>query len=237
MGLFKKDHIRAILNMKRVGAEFTRVKGHSWTEEDLDQMYKDFIPVQMACLGDYIDLIPGTKESVNTAREKLDVIIGSTTGYNEEMNEFLLKKAQEQGYYPDVHISASQVPKGRPFWFMIQDNMEQAGIIDPEEVLKVGDTSTDMQEGKAMKAVSSSGTWTLGLTATSNYIGKNWAELIDTGGDELQQKLTIAEESLYRAGADYVAPNINSLPFIIELINERLEKGEKPREIALDFLN
>lgn len=236
MGLFKRDHICAILNMERVSAEFTRVYGRPWTETDLDGMFADFIPMQMACLGDYADLIPGTAESLNQLREEYGVTIGSTTGFNQEMNEFLLQKTNEQGYHPDVYTSASQVPQGRPYWYMVEENMRQAGVLDPEEVLKVGDTRSDMQEGKAMKAVASSGTWTLGLTATGNYIGKNWSELVNSAGDAFQQELIQAERILYSAGADYVAPNITSLPSIVHLINERLEKGEKPREISLDYL-
>jgi phosphonoacetaldehyde hydrolase len=236
MGLFKRDHIRAILNMDRVKAEFAQVYGHAWTENDLDEMFADFIPMQMACLGEYADLIPGTAESVDYVRTVYGVTIGSTTGFNQEMNEFMLQKANEQGYHPDFYTSASQVPQGRPYWYMIQDNMRQAGVLDPEEVLKVGDTRSDMQEGKSMKAVAPSGTWTLGLAGTGNYTGKTWSELIDTAGDKFQQELIHAEGILYSAGADYVAPNINSLPSIIHLINERLEKGDKPREIPLDYL-
>lgn len=237
MGLFKKDHIRNILRMDRVAEEFKKIIGRDWEEKDVENMYQDFVPMQMSCLEEYSDLIPGVASTIQKIKEEYGVCIGLTTGFNQEMNELLLRKAQEQGYCPDVFTSASQVPQGRPYWYMVEENMRQAGIIDPEEVLKVGDTQGDMQEGKAMKAVSSSGTWTLGLTAAGNYIGKNWKELIETSGDRLQSELIGAESILYEAGADYVSPNISSLPTIIRLINERLERGEKPREISLDFLN
>lgn len=236
MGLFKKDHIRAILQMQRVSDAFNHVFGRDWNETDVDTMFEEFVPMQMDCLEEYADLIPGTAETVQSIREAFGVLIGSTTGFNEEMNVLLLNKAAEQGYRPDVYTSSSQVPLGRPYWYMVQENMRQAGIYDPEEVLKVGDTRGDMQEGKAMRAVASSGTWTLGLSATGNYVGKSWNELIETPGDALQKEMQQAENILYDAGADYVAPNINSLPSIIRLINARLEKGEKPRAISLDYL-
>lgn len=235
MGLYKKDHIRAILSLDHVSQSFRNINGRDWNESDVDKMYADFIPLQMSCLADYAELIPGLADTISAIRRDYGVLIGSTTGFNQEMNELLLSKAKEQGYFPDVFTSASQVPKARPYWYMVEDNMQQAGVLDPEEVLKIGDTRGDIQEGKAMKAVSSSGTWTVGLSATGNYLGKNWQELVDTPGDILQGELMIAESQLYEAGADYVVPNINSLPTVIKLINARLANGEKPRSVELDI--
>ncbi len=236
MGLFKKDHIRAILKMKRISAEFKKIYGCDWIEKDVEKMFEDFVPMQLNCLTEYAGLIPGAAQTSDFVREKFGIMIGSTTGFNKEMNEVLLQEAKKQGYYPDVYTSSSQVERGRPYWFMVQENMRQAGVEDPQEVLKVGDTRGDMQEGKAMAKVASSGTWTVGLSATGNYVGKNWEELTQTPGDTLQEEMRSAEKILFKAGADYVAPNINSLPEIIERINERLAVGEKPRKISLDYL-
>lgn len=237
MGLFKKDHIRAILQIPRVADAFVAQYGRPSTESDVENMFADFVPMQMACLEEYSDLIPGCAETVKKIREEYGVVIGSTTGFSKEMNDVLLSKANEQGYYPDVHSSATVVPRARPYWYMVLDNMEQAEVLDPEEVLKVGDTRGDMQEGKAIGAVRERSTWTLGLAATGNYVGKTWKELIDTDGDALQREIQVAERILYDAGADYVAPNINSLPVIIERINARLANDEHPREIAHDYLD
>lgn len=236
MGLFKKDHIRVILQMDRITAEFKRIYKRDWTEKDVEIMFADFVPMQMKCLTEYAALIPGVPETIDQVRKQYNVKIGSTTGFNKEMNELLLQEAKKQGYEPDVCSSSSQVTRGRPYWYMVQENMRSAGVLDPEEVLKVGDTCADMQEGKAMRNVAPSGTWTLGLSATGNYVGKNWQELTETSGNRLQEEMCAAEQKLYRAGADYVAPNINSLPEIIEIINQRLAAGEKPRKIPLDYL-
>ena len=236
MGLFKKDHIRSILSTERVSALFHKVYQRAWTEEDVEKMFVDFVPMQLDCLKHYAKLIPGAAQTLATIKEKYGVKIGLSTGFDQEMNELALQEAKKQGFFPDAYTSSSQVPKGRPYWYMIEENMRQAGISDPEEVLKVGDTYGDMQEGKAMRAITGSATWTLGLSTTGNYVGKLWPELIQTPGDVIQEEQQKAETFLYRAGADYVAPNLNSLPAIIELINARLEAGEKPRPISLDYL-
>ncbi len=236
MGLYKKDHIRAILSMARVSSLFQTLYQRTWTEQDVENMFTDFIPIQMSCLEDYADLIPGTAETLAFIKETYGVKIGLTTGFDQEMNELVLRKAKEQGFFPDAYTSSSQVPKGRPYGYMIEENMRQTGITDPEEILKIGDTYGDMQEGKAMQALLGSPTWTLGLTTTGNYVGKQWKDIIATPGDFLQKEQQKAEKFLYQAGADYVAPNLNSLPAIIELINARLKAGEHPRSPSLDFL-
>ena len=58
MGLFKKDHIRAILKMDRVTDEFKKIYNRDWTEKDVEKMFEDFVPMQMNCLVQYASLIP-----------------------------------------------------------------------------------------------------------------------------------------------------------------------------------
>ena len=43
-------------------------------------MFAAFIPLQLDCLRDYVDLIPGTLEAVEKFRKR-GLKIGSTTGY------------------------------------------------------------------------------------------------------------------------------------------------------------
>ena len=44
MGMLKRDHIRTMLNMERIAAEWKRVHGHEATEEDVDAVYAQFEP-------------------------------------------------------------------------------------------------------------------------------------------------------------------------------------------------
>ena len=78
---------------------------------------KEFVPLQLQCLSDYSQLIPGALEIVKTLRER-GYKIGSTTGYNSEMMKINLADAKKQGYEPDSTVCASDVPHGRPYPFM-----------------------------------------------------------------------------------------------------------------------
>jgi phosphoglycolate phosphatase-like HAD superfamily hydrolase len=48
----------------------------------------------------------------------------------------------------DYVISSSEVPAGRPAPYMIERLMQQAGVADARQVIKVGDTEVDIREGQ-----------------------------------------------------------------------------------------
>lgn len=48
----------------------------------------------------------------------------------------------------DDLIASDEVPQGRPEPYMIHHLMRNAGVTDPSEVAKVGDTPVDIEEGK-----------------------------------------------------------------------------------------
>ena len=48
----------------------------------------------------------------------------------------------------DDYIASDEVEEGRPEPFMIQTLMERAGISDSKEVIKIGDTEVDVNEGR-----------------------------------------------------------------------------------------
>jgi len=45
-------------------------------------------------------------------------------------------------------VSSNEVEAGRPEPYMIRKLMERAGITDPKQVVKVGDTEVDVNEGR-----------------------------------------------------------------------------------------
>src|SRR5215470_16018751 len=64
MGLMKKDHIRAIAQTESVARRWEDVHRRRCTEEDIDLMFRDFEPRQIACLTKFADPIPGAVEAV-----------------------------------------------------------------------------------------------------------------------------------------------------------------------------
>ncbi len=221
MGLHKRDHIRAISQMEEVAEAWKEVHGRPVTEQDVDDMFADFQPLQLQCLADYADLIPGTLETVAALRER-GILIGSSTGYFTEAMEMLKEEAARRGYVPDSSVCATQVPAGRPHPWMVLQNMFNTGVYPPEAVVKVDDTKPGIGEGL------NAGTWTVGLAKTGNEVGLNLEEINALTPEVLARKLARAREGLAKSGAHYVVDGITDILPVIDNINERLARGERP---------
>lgn len=170
MGMLKIDHIRTMLEMPRIADEWQRVHGQAFTEENVSALYKQFETKLMESLATYTDPIQHVKATVQQLREA-GIRIGSTTGYTDSMMEVVTRHAADKGYQPDFLVTPTQVgDKGRPYPFMIFKNMEALGSKATKQVVKVGDTTSDIME--ALNA----GVWAVGVIIGSSEMGLSEAE-------------------------------------------------------------
>jgi len=192
MGLPKRKHIEKMLeNM-----------GHSYTQEDVDQIYARFEPALFEVLAKYTDPLPGVVEAAQHIRE-MGVAIGSTTGYTQAMMNVIVPLAKEKGYSPDCIVCPDDCKGvGRPYPYMLWRNLEKLGTASIHNALKIGDTEADMQEGK------NAGCLSVGVLKGSSMLALN--------GDE-----EISRQKYIEAGADYVIEDISALPALIESLNQK----------------
>ena len=221
MGAHKKVHIRKISQIESVAERWQEAHGRKPNEDDVSAMFEDFIPLQMGCLADYAELIPGTIEAVADFRKR-GLKIGSTTGYTREMTDILLEEAKKRGYQPDTSVCASEMPAGRPEPWMCVQNAMNLGLYPFESMVKVDDTLPGIEEGL------NAGMWTIGLAKTGNEIGLNEAEINALDPDILQRRLDNAYRRMWQTGAHYVVDGIWEVPPILDDINARLARGERP---------
>ena len=221
MGAHKKVHIRKISQIDSVSERWKEMHGRKPNENDVDEMFADFVPLQLACLADYTDLIPGTIEAITHFRKR-GLKIGSTTGYLPEMMTMLKEEASQRGYVPDSSVCAGDVPAGRPEPWMCLENAKNLGVYPMESIVKVDDTLPGIDEGL------NAGMWSIGLAKTGNEIGLNQEEIEALPPDELQAKLEGAYQRMWQVGAHYVIDGIWDVPPVLDLINERLSRGERP---------
>ena len=221
MGLMKKDHIRAISKMEEVSVEWQRVHGRKPGEDDVEGMFKEFVPLQLDCLADYAELIPGTLEAVDKFRKR-GLKIGSTTGYTNAMMDVLVDEAARRGYKPDSTVCATDVPQGRPSPFMCLQNMINLQVFPPEAVVKIGDTLPDIDEGL------NAGMWTIGLAKTGNEMGLNEDEVNRLDPEIYKARLDRAYKRMAQTGAHYVVDGIWDCDPLIDDINAKLARGERP---------
>ena len=221
MGMGKREHIKTMTEMPSIAAHWQEVHGRPVSEADIDEMYAEFVPVLMEVLPDYCTLIPGVIETVAALRE-LGCKIGSTTGYFTEAMELCAAEAAKQGYVPDSSMAATQVAAGRPAPWLIFATMARLDVYPVEAVVKVGDTVPDIEAGL------NAGAWTVGMAGVGNSVGLNEAELNGLPRAERDARLTGARQSLAQAGAHYVIDKPAALIAVVDDINVRLARGEKP---------
>ncbi|MFI5309952.1 MAG: phosphonoacetaldehyde hydrolase [Gemmatimonadales bacterium] len=221
MGAHKKVHIRQVSKNENVAKRWEQEHGRKPTEDDVEAMFRDFVPLQLQCLAQYADLIPGTLEAVTEFRRR-ELKIGSTTGYMEEMMTILQAEAKRRGYVPDSTVCASQVPAGRPHPFMCLQNAINLQTYPMEAFVKVGDTLPDIEEGL------NAGMWTIGLVKTGNEMGLSEQEIAALDPEVRSARMARAYKRMYQAGAHYVVDSIAEVAPLLDEINARLASGDRP---------
>ncbi|TNE31620.1 MAG: HAD family hydrolase [Bacteroidetes bacterium] len=111
---------------------------HGEFKENLKEKY------QIQSLGSF----EGVESMITRLRDNgIKVVLN--TGYDTETATSILKKMKwNKGTHYDALVAADNVVNGRPAPEMIQLAMEQFGINNPSEVVKVGDSIIDIEEGK-----------------------------------------------------------------------------------------
>ena len=92
-------------------------------------------------------------------------------------------------------MTPDEIGQGRPYPWMIFENMKRLGVYPPLSVVKVGDTASDMQEGR------NAGVWCVGVS--------------DSSSDAVTEGREGARTILDGAGAHHVVGTAVELPAIL----------------------
>ncbi len=214
MGMLKWDHIKTMLSMPRIHAQWVERYQREWNDRDVDEMHDRFTEMLLGILHQYAQVKPHVKEAVAALRAR-GIKIGSTTGYTDEMMAIVTKKAKENGYAPDYWITPNSVNNmGRPYPYMIFENMKRLQLTDVRRVIKVGDTISDVLEGVH------AGVITVGILEGSSLMGltqEEYAALSDAERDALLARL---KEEYLQAGCDAVLLNMSELLPLIDRLEQ-----------------
>ena len=119
------------------------------TPEAIESMFRYFL-AELDTAYDELDVIPikGAEEVFQTLLEN-GIYVVLNTGYKRATAEKLIKKlGWVIGEDFDELVTASDVLHARPEPDMILLAMEKTEITDPSEVLKIGDSAIDIEEGR-----------------------------------------------------------------------------------------
>lgn len=221
MGLEKKEHIRRMCALPAVAAQWQAKYGRLPGDDDIDALYAQTEPMMVAAVADHATPIPGLLSFVEAMRAR-DVRIGSCTGYTAPMMAVLARRAYQYGYAPDCVVCSSDVPAGRPFPWMCYLNAIQLQVYPFAAMVKIGDTTSDIAEGR------NAGMWTVGVTQSGNELGlpEDLAQAMPP--EDLRRRLTDVDIRMRKAGAHYVVNGIWDCLDVVEDIGRRLANGEHP---------
>lgn len=202
MGVFKKEHLQAILEDEKVAAQFRERHGRDWTKADLEEMFSRFRPTvaKVAVTDALIRPFEGVKECVDELRAA-GIKVGCDTGYPIEACRAIYEALDERfGIRFDVTADPENV-WGRPSPFLVYDCMSKANVYPVEAVVKADDIEAGIHEGR------NSGAWTVGLYATGAH----------------------GYERLKSARPDYLVPGARYLAdLIFTQIQPALLRGKRP---------
>ncbi|AMQ01568.1 phosphonoacetaldehyde hydrolase [Pedobacter cryoconitis] len=143
MGYEKNLPIGQLLQMQGLAAE-------TISTQLINAIHADFVQqmLNFYTSGPVIEPLPQVEETLKALREQ-GVKVGINTGFSKDIADAIINrlKWREKGII-DYLIGSDEVELGRPHPFMIQQLMQQAGITDPLQVLKAGDTEVDIHEGQ-----------------------------------------------------------------------------------------
>ena len=226
MGMAKRAHIAAITQMPDVKNQWLAQFGRDCEEQDIDNMYEQFLPLQKETLRNHSRLISGAAEAANTCRA-LGLKIGSSTGYTRELMVDVKTKAKEQGYEPDITLCAEDAPKGRPAPYLLFEAAKQLDVYPLQSIVKVDDTILGVEAGI------NAGCWSIGITQTGNLLGISEDEIQALPADELAVRTSEISQQFERAGAHLTIDSVCQIESALLKIDAAIEAGSFPQRYEL----
>jgi len=218
MGLAKKDHVRELLKLDSILKQWIKKYDRIPSEADVEAIYAELEPALTMIVKNFSTPIPGAVELFNLLKSQ-GIKVGTTTGYVAEMMKNILPLATANGLIPDSVVNSSEVSAGRPFPWMIYRNCEKMNVFPLNQMVKIGDTVADIEEGI------NAGMWTIGLTKSGNELGLSLSDAQKADPIWLQEKIAHARHRLLDAGADFVAEGVWECLPILEEIDLQIESG------------
>lgn len=142
MGYRKGEAIKIIVEEYNFGFENNA--------ELIDSIHEDFTKQMVAFYESYEGLsrLPfAEKVFLELQRNKIKVALN--TGFTRAITDPILKRlGWDKASFINAVICSDEVAEGRPHPYMIQELMRRLKINNPENVVKVGDTKVDIEEGQ-----------------------------------------------------------------------------------------
>lgn len=189
----RAEEVDEVMGYKKIDAIRTLVAkyktGYEQKEEFLEGIHQDFTRQMVQYYLNCEDLSPlPFAEEVFQELQSHNIRVALNTGFTREITTAVLNRlGWDRAAFIDAVVCSDEVPKGRPHPFMIEKLMRDLKIQYPDDVVKVGDTKVDIEEG---------------LNASCGIVVG-----ITTGAYQ--------KEELLKSHPDYIIDSLNNLPSLI----------------------
>lgn len=215
MGMLKRNHIQTMMEMPRISAEWEGAHGGAWAQRDVDAVYAHSESAIMEILHDFAKPKPFVLEAIAQLRG-LGIKIGSTTGYTDEMMAIVAPQARLYGYEPDAYFTPNAVGNvGRPYPFMVFENLKALKVSSVTAAIKVGDTVADIKEGL------NAGLITVGVVEGSSVMDLSQEEYEARSPEQRAYECAQVRKVYGDAGANYAIQNMSELMDLIAVIEQK----------------
>jgi phosphonatase-like hydrolase len=140
MGFKKTEAIATVLKEKKVEV----------SDQKIDYIHNEFVAqmVKFYTNSPEVRPIPYAEEFFIFLKSN-DIKVSLGSGFPKVIVDVILDRLEwtEKGLV-DFYVASDEVVKGRPFPFMIEHLMKKSGLSDAKQVIKIGDTMVDIQEGR-----------------------------------------------------------------------------------------
>jgi phosphonatase-like hydrolase len=160
-------------------------------EELIEAIHADFTKNMQAYYRDAPDLQPlPYAEDLFRLLQSSGIKVGLNTGFTKGITDTIVERLgwKNSGLIDHI-ISSDEVPEGRPAPYMIRAIMNAVNLVEPAQVVKVGDTTVDIEEGRNARC---------GLVIS-----------VTTGA--------YSKEELEEASPDYIIDSLKDLPALLHL--------------------
>lgn len=123
---------------------------NNWDERLIETIHKEFVSNMINFYSHSPEIIPlpGVEEFLSYLKSK-NIIVSLNSGFPRVIVDVILERLKWINHgIVDLSVASDEVAQGRPFPYMIEYLMEKSGIKSSREVIKVGDTKVDIQEGR-----------------------------------------------------------------------------------------
>ena len=221
MGKHKFFHIKEITEDEDVMNRWESVHRRKIEASDVLKLFDNYSERQLSYLRkqEMTTLLPTVKESVDLMRRKLNINVGSTSGFLKNMQTPILESVKRQGYIPDATVAADDIIRSRPYPDGIWTNMLKLNTSNNLAAVKVDDTVLGIQEGL------NAGVWTVGFSRYNNFMGEQGddPQFLDKLEKEDPAKFRdILDKSnghLKEAQPEFIIESFDQLPTVINMIN------------------